>query len=60
MTLVPDRDKRIRQWDRYNPLTDSYDTPDGTSVAAYLVEQANCLADFLAIASIREKQRNGQ
>ena len=46
-----------REWIRYNMLTDSYNTPDGTSVSALLVDSACCLADVLHIASIRAKQR---
>jgi hypothetical protein len=41
----------------YNPLTATYDTPDGTSVAAELVDNVQCFADVLHIARIRDKQR---
>lgn len=44
-------------WVRFNPLTQTYDTPDGTAVACELVDNAQTLADVLQIASIREKQR---
>lgn len=44
-------------WVRYNQLTDTYDTPDGTKVAAELVDNVACLADFLHIAKIRDDQR---
>jgi hypothetical protein len=44
-------------WVRYNPATATYDTPDGTSVAAEIVENACCLADVLRIARLREEQR---
>jgi hypothetical protein len=47
----------LKQWVRYNHLTDTYDTRDGTKIAAGLVRNANCLADILRIASIREEQR---
>jgi hypothetical protein len=41
----------------YNPLTATYDTKDGTSVAAELVDNVECLADVLHISSIRSTQR---
>ena len=44
-------------WVRYNLLTDTYDTPDGTKVAAELCDNVQCLADFLHIAKIRDDQR---
>jgi hypothetical protein len=46
-----------REWVKYNPLTATYDTPAGTSVAAELVDNVQCLADVLHIAAIRAKQR---
>ena len=46
-----------REWVAYNPLTATYDTPDGTSVAAEIVDNVQCLADVLHIAQIRAKQR---
>jgi hypothetical protein len=49
-----------REWVTYNPLTATYDTPDGTSVAAELVDNVQCLADVLHIAAIRAKQRAGR
>ena len=42
---------------RFNPQTATYDTSDGTKVAAELVDGVDCLADVLRIASIREEQR---
>ncbi len=45
------------QWVRYNPMTATYDTPDGTSIPAELYENVSCLADVLHIAAIRAKQR---
>ena len=48
---------RLHEWVTYNPLTATYDTPDGTSVAAELVDNVQCLADVLHIAHIRAKQR---
>ena len=45
------------RWVRYNPLTHTYDTPDGTRVAAELIDNVQCLADVIRIAGIREKQR---
>lgn len=45
------------QWIRFNPLTQTYDTRDGTHVAAELVENVQCLADALCVAAIREEQR---
>lgn len=46
-----------REWVTYDPLTATYDTPDGTSVAAEIVDNVQCLADVLHIAQIRAKQR---
>lgn len=46
-----------RQWVRFNPLTNSYDTPDGTRIAAELVDSVKGLADILYIAGIRANQR---
>ena len=53
-------DRRVRardEWVKYNPLTRTYDTKDGTSVSAELVDSACCLLDFLHIADVRSKQR---
>ena len=47
-----------REWVTYDPLTATYDTPDGTSVAAELVDNVQCLADVLHIAAIRARQRS--
>lgn len=47
----------VAAWTRYNPLTCSYETPDGTSVAEEVADNANCLVDVLHIATIRDKQR---
>lgn len=44
-------------WVRYNPSTDTYDTPDGTKVGAELCDNVECLADILHIATVREDQR---
>lgn len=41
----------------YNPLTHCYETKDGTSVAAELVDSVESLADILIISTIREQQR---
>lgn len=49
---------RRHDWVTYNPLTATYDTPDGTSVAAELADNVQCLADVLHLAQIRAKQRN--
>lgn len=46
-----------KEWVVFNPNTHTYDTPDGTSVAAELVDNAQCLLDVWYIASIRQKQR---
>jgi hypothetical protein len=46
-----------KEWVRYNHLTNTYDTPDGTAVAAELVDSVQCLADVFYISSIREQQR---
>lgn len=45
-------------WVIYNPLTHTYDTKDGTSVAAELVDDPSSLLDIMYIATLREKQRN--
>lgn len=54
-------DEALRAWVTYNPRTSTYETPDGTSVPAELVDNAQCLADVLHdvlhIAIIRTKQR---
>ena len=42
---------------QYNPLTDSYDTPDGTKVSAMLTENVSCIADIFNILRIRDNQR---
>ena len=47
-------------WVKYNPRTATYDTPDGTSVAAELVDNVQCLSDVLHIAQIRANQRAEQ
>ena len=44
-------------WVHHNPSTDTYDTPDGTKVAAELCDSVECLADILHIAIVREDQR---
>lgn len=49
--------ERRHDWVTYNPLTNTYDTQDGTSVAAELVDNVQCLADVLRIAQIRARQR---
>ena len=43
---------------RYNQATHTYDTQDGTKVAAELVDNVQCLADVFSIIRIREKQRD--
>ena len=53
-------DRRVRaqdEWVKYNHLTRTYDTKDGTSVSAELMDSACCLLDFLHIADVRSKQR---
>lgn len=46
-----------KPWVHYNASTATYDTPDGTKVAAEIVESADCLADVIRIALLRDKQR---
>lgn len=46
-----------REWVRFNPLTDTYDTPDGTHIPAELADSVECLADVLRIAQLRDQQR---
>ena len=53
-------DRMVRaqdEWVKYNPLTRTYDTKDGTSVSAELVDGAGCLLDFMHIADVRSKHR---
>lgn len=47
-----------QEWVFFNDLTMTYDTPDGTKVAAELIDNAQCLADVLYIAIIRQEQRD--
>jgi hypothetical protein len=44
-------------WIKYNPLTATYDTPDGTEIPEELANNVLCLTDVLYIAQMREKQR---
>lgn len=44
-------------WVRFNSNTAVYETPDGTAVAAELVDNVQCFADLLNIARIRDEQR---
>jgi len=46
-----------KPWVQYNPMTMTYDTADGTQVAAEVVENVQCLAEVLNIAAIRSEQR---
>lgn len=45
------------EWIRYNPISLTYDTRDGTKVSAFLIDGVETLADIFHIADIREKQR---
>jgi len=45
------------KWVRYEPLTDTYDTCDGTSVSAFVLDDVRCFADVLHISRIRDAQR---
>lgn len=45
---------------KFNHLTQTYDTQDGTKVAAELVENVQCLADVFVITNIRQDQREQQ
>ena len=44
-------------WAAYNHLTNTCDTKDRTNVAVELFENAQCFADILHIARIRDEQR---
>jgi hypothetical protein len=44
-------------WVQFNTLTQCYETPDGTRVAAEVADNVECLADVLRIAIIRDEQR---
>lgn len=46
-----------KEWVSFNPLTNCYETPDGTSIAAELAENQECLADVFKIACMRSEQR---
>ena len=50
-------DDSRKEWVRYNPLTHAYETPDGTRVAAELVDDATGMVDLFYIATIRARQR---
>ena len=43
---------------RLNHLTQMFEWSDGTIVAREIVDGVSCLADFLVIANIRERQRD--
>ena len=45
------------EWVRHNPLTQTYDTPDGTQVAIEVVDNAQSLLDVFHVSSMRERQR---
>ena len=45
------------EWVRFNHLTQSYETRDGTSVAAEVSDNCYSIADVLRVAIIRDKQR---
>lgn len=45
---------------KYNESTHTYDTSDGTKVAAELVDSARSLGEVFYINSIREKQRKNR
>lgn len=55
--LPPPVESREKEWVAYNPQTMTYDTRDGTKIAAELVENVQCLADVLYISILRERQR---
>lgn len=42
---------------QYNPLTDTYDTRDGTQISAIVIDDVSSLADVLFIAILRDEQR---
>lgn len=44
-------------WVRFNSETYSYETKDGTTVAAEVVDNCNSLLDVLNVSIIRERQR---
>jgi len=45
-------------WVTFNPITQCYETGDGTFVAAEVIENIVCLADVLRVATMREAQRS--
>jgi hypothetical protein len=57
MSMKEVTESASKPWVVFNHLTQCYETPDGTSVAAELCDNVECLADVLRIASIRAEQR---
>jgi hypothetical protein len=55
--IVPIKMGDQKPWVVFNNCTQTYDTRDGTKVAAELVDNVQCLADVLRISLIREDQR---
>ncbi len=44
-------------WVRYDPITATYRTRDGTLVAQELIDNIECLADVIRISTIRDTPR---
>ena len=57
---APTASNSERPWVKYNPLTATYDTPDGTKIAQEVADNVSSLADVLHVANIREGQRATQ
>ncbi len=51
-------EEEVMDESRYNPMTHTYDTQDGTKLAAELVDNVQSLVDIFWICCIREKQRD--
>lgn len=48
---------KSNEWVKFNPLTATYDTPDGTKVPEELADNAQSIADLLHTADVRAQQR---
>ncbi|MCD9087392.1 hypothetical protein LR961_11550 [Stenotrophomonas sp. SY1] len=47
----------MSRWETYNPITHCIETPDGTVVAAEIIDSIECLADLFYVMQIRSEQR---
>jgi hypothetical protein len=49
--------KKPEEWVAWSPLSNTFDTKDGTTVAAEIIDNVSCMLDIFYVADIREKQR---